>query len=174
MDAIWWATEALPVPVTAFNAYHRVSFVNISKYCPKPQPLIAKTNSLSFWAIIFKHFRGRALANLQQTRMALVILSYARDQMENAWIAGLCGLPRLLSEWSDEYIDHYELMPIALSVAKVIAENNQHFIAPSKLKSFQTCDAIRAGVCLQRLAHGNACPEHLQKCAASCILWNEQ
>jgi len=131
--AIWWATEALPVPVTAFLPIVTFPFLGISS--------LAEATSAYANPIIYLFLGAFILAlaverwNLHK-RIALAILSYTGTDGRRL-IGGFMVVAALLSMWMTNTSTTMMLMPIALSVAKVIADNNTH-LNPKQTKSFQT------------------------------------
>ncbi|WP_148261802.1 SLC13 family permease [Brumicola nitratireducens] len=131
--AIWWATEAVPVAATAFMPIIAFPFLSVSS--------IAETTAAYANPIIYLFLGAFILAlaverwNLHK-RIALVILSYAGTDGKRL-IAGFMVVAALLSMWMTNTSTTMMLMPIALSVAKVIAENNLH-LTEQRTKSFQT------------------------------------
>ena len=131
--AIWWATEAVPVAATAFMPIIAFPFLGVSS--------ITETTAAYANPIIYLFLGAFILAlaverwNLHK-RIALVILSYAGTDGKQL-IAGFMVVAALLSMWMTNTSTTMMLMPIALSVAKVIAENNLH-LSEQRTKSFQT------------------------------------
>lgn len=131
--AIWWATEAIPVPVTAFMPIIAFPFLSIST--------VAQTTEAYANPIIYLFLGAFILAlaverwNLHK-RIALGILSFSGTDGKRL-IAGFMVVAALLSMWMTNTSTTMMLMPIALSVAKVIAENNQH-LSTERTSSFQT------------------------------------
>jgi sodium-dependent dicarboxylate transporter 2/3/5 len=130
--AIWWSTEAVPVPVTAFLPIVVFPFLSISTM---------RETTVSYANPIIYLFLGAfilALAverwNLHK-RIALIILSYTGTDGRNL-IGGFMIVAALLSMWMTNTSTTMMLMPIALSVAKVIADNNSH-LSGQQTKSFQ-------------------------------------
>jgi sodium-dependent dicarboxylate transporter 2/3/5 len=131
--AVWWATEAVPVPVTAFLPIVTFPFLGISS--------LAEATSAYANPIIYLFLGAFILAlaverwNLHK-RIALAILSYTGTDGRRL-IGGFMIVAALLSMWMTNTSTTMMLMPIALSVAKVIADNNTH-LDPKQTKSFQT------------------------------------
>lgn len=131
--AIWWATEAMPVPVTAFLPIVMFPFLQISS--------LAQTTSSYANPIIYLFLGAFILALAVERwelhkRIALVILSYTGTDGRYL-IGGFMIVAALLSMWMTNTSTTMMLMPIALSVAKVIAEYNGH-LSSAQTKSFQT------------------------------------
>jgi sodium-dependent dicarboxylate transporter 2/3/5 len=131
--AIWWATEAIPVPATAFMPIIAFPFLGISS--------ISDTTETYANPIIYLFLGAFILALAVERwhlhkRIALVILSYTGTDGKQL-IAGFMVVAALLSMWMTNTSTTMMLMPIALSVAKVIAENNNHLSA-QRTQSFQT------------------------------------
>ncbi|MDT0596621.1 SLC13 family permease [Glaciecola petra] len=130
--AIWWATEAVPVPVTAFLPIVTFPFLSISS--------MRETTAAYANPIIYLFLGAFILAlaverwNLHK-RIALVILSYTGTDGRNL-IGGFMLVAALLSMWMTNTSTTMMLMPIALSVASVIAENNTH-LSKRQTKAFQ-------------------------------------
>jgi sodium-dependent dicarboxylate transporter 2/3/5 len=131
--AIWWATEAIPVAATAFMPIIAFPFLSISS--------ISDTTEAYANPIIYLFLGAFILALAVERwhlhkRIALVILSYTGTNGKQL-IAGFMVVAALLSMWMTNTSTTMMLMPIALSVAKVIAENNHHLSA-QRTQSFQT------------------------------------
>jgi sodium-dependent dicarboxylate transporter 2/3/5 len=131
--AIWWATEAVPVPVTAFLPIVMFPFLEVSS--------LAQTTASYANPIIYLFLGAFILALAVERwelhkRIALVILSYTGTDGRYL-IAGFMVVAALLSMWMTNTSTTMMLMPIALSVANVIAQQNSH-LSPAQTKSFQT------------------------------------
>ncbi|MFQ3248820.1 MAG: sodium-dependent dicarboxylate transporter 2/3/5 [Glaciecola sp.] len=131
--AVWWATEAIPVPATAFMPIIAFPFLSISS--------ISDTTEAYANPIIYLFLGAFILALAVERwhlhkRIALMILSYTGTDGKRL-IAGFMVVAALLSMWMTNTSTTMMLLPIALSVAKVIAENNHHLSA-QKTQSFQT------------------------------------
>lgn len=130
--AIWWATEAVPVPVTAFLPIVTFPFLSIST--------LAEATASYANPIIYLFLGAFILALAVERwdlhkRIALAILSYTGTDGSHL-IGGFMLVAALLSMWMTNTSTTMMLMPIALSVARVIAENNTH-LSQQQTKSFQ-------------------------------------
>ncbi|GAB2693735.1 SLC13 family permease [Aliiglaciecola aliphaticivorans] len=130
--AIWWATEAVPVPVTAFLPIVTFPFLGITT--------LAEATSDYANPIIYLFMGAFILALAVERwdlhkRIALVILSYTGTDGSHL-IGGFMIVAALLSMWMTNTSTTMMLMPIALSVTHVIAEHNPH-LSKQQTKSFQ-------------------------------------
>lgn len=130
--AIWWATEAVPVPVTAFLPIVVFPFLGVNT--------LAETTASYANPIIYLFLGAFILALAVERwalhkRIALAILAYTGTD-GNRLIGGFMLVAALLSMWMTNTSTTMMLMPIALSVARVIAENNTH-LSHQQTKSFQ-------------------------------------
>ncbi|MFT4652870.1 MAG: sodium-dependent dicarboxylate transporter 2/3/5 [Patiriisocius sp.] len=128
--ASWWATEAVPVPATAFLPIVVFPFLGV-------MPLAEVTASYAN-PIIYLFLGAFILAIAVERwhlhkRIALAILSYTGTDGRYL-IGGFMLVAAFLSMWMTNTSTTMMLMPIALSVAKVIADNNPN------LKAHQTGD----------------------------------
>lgn len=130
--AIWWATEAVPVPVTAFLPIVTFNVLGIASL---------RESTVSYAHPIIYLFLGAfilALAverwNLHK-RVALTILSHTGTEGKRL-IGGFMVVSALLSMWMTNTTTTMMLMPIAISVVKVISDNNEN-LAAHKLKDFR-------------------------------------
>lgn len=118
--ASWWATEAVPVPATAFLPIVVFPFLGL-------MPLGDVTASYANPVIYL--FLGAFILALAverwhlHKRIALAILSYTGTDGRYL-IGGFMLVAAFLSMWMTNTSTTMMLMPIALSVAKVIADNN--------------------------------------------------
>lgn len=131
--ASWWATEAVPVPATAFLPIVVFPFVDV-------MPLGEVTASYAN-PIIYLFLGAFILALAVERwhlhkRIALVILSYTGTDGRYL-IGGFMLVAAFLSMWMTNTSTTMMLMPIALSVAKVIADNSPD-LAPEQTKDFQS------------------------------------
>lgn len=130
--AVWWSTEAVPVPVTAFLPLVTFHLLGIST---------AKEAAMPYSNPIIYLFLGAfvlALAverwNLHK-RLALLILTHTGTDGRKL-ILGFMVVAALLSMWMTNTSTTMMLMPIALSVASVITENATNLTDKEKA-SFQ-------------------------------------
>lgn len=131
--ASWWATEAIPVPATAFLPIILFPFLGVAK--------IADVTASYANPIIYLFLGAFILALAVERwhlhkRIALLILSYTGTNGRYL-IGGFMLVAALLSMWMTNTSTTMMLMPIALSVAKVIADNNEQ-LKPAQIKDFQT------------------------------------
>lgn len=130
--AAWWATEAVSVPVTAFLPIVTFPFLSISSMVEATSHYANPIIYLFLGAFIL------ALAVekwMLHKRIALAILSVTGTDGRHL-IGGFMLVAALLSMWMTNTSTTMMLMPIALSVAKVIAENNSH-LSSKQTKAFQ-------------------------------------
>ena len=130
--AIWWATEAVPVPVTAFLPIVTFPFLGINT--------LAEATASYANPIIYLFLGAFILALAVERwelhkRIALSILSYTGTNGSRL-IGGFMLVAALLSMWMTNTSTTMMLMPIALSVARVIADNNSH-LSQEQTKTFQ-------------------------------------
>lgn len=131
--AIWWATEAIPVPVTAFLPIVSFPVLGVAD--------LKQTTSSYSNPIIFL-FLGAFLLALAverwqlHKRVALIILSYSGTDGKQL-IGGFMLVAALLSMWMTNTSTTMMLMPIALSVATVISDHVEELSVESK-KEFQS------------------------------------
>lgn len=130
--AIWWATEAVPVPVTAFLPIVVFPFLNVATLqeaaAPYANPIIYLFLGAFLLAITVERWS-------LHKRLALAILSYTGTNGRQL-IGGFMLVAALLSMWMTNTSTTMMLMPIALSVAKVIADNNPH-LGDKQAREFQ-------------------------------------
>lgn len=131
--ATWWATEAIPVPVTAFLPIVTFPSLGISS--------LSDTTSAYANPIIYLFLGAFLLAlaverwNLHK-RIALKILAFTGTDGKQL-IGGFMLVAALLSMWMTNTSTTMMLMPIALSVANVITSNNQN-LTDSQQKDFRS------------------------------------
>ena len=117
--AIWWATEAIPVPVTAFLPLVTFDFLGIANAneaaAPYSNPIIYLFLGAFILALSIERW------NLHK-RIALIILSHTGTEGRRL-IFGFMLVAALLSMWMTNTSTTMMLMPIAISVAKVIVDN---------------------------------------------------
>lgn len=115
--AIWWATEAIPVPVTAFLPIVTFDMLGIASLRDAATPYANPTIYLFLGAFIL------ALAVERwdlHKRVALLILSRTGTEGSRL-ILGFMIVAALLSMWMTNTSTTMMLLPIAISVAAVIA-----------------------------------------------------
>ena len=117
--AVWWASEAIPVPATAFIPLVTFAYFGISSF--------KETASAFAHPIIFL-FLGAFFIALAierwhlHRRIALKILSYTGTDGKRL-IAGFMLTAAFLSMWISNTSTTMMLLPICLSVAKVIVDS---------------------------------------------------
>jgi solute carrier family 13 (sodium-dependent dicarboxylate transporter), member 2/3/5 len=130
--AIWWATEAIPVPVTAFLPIVTFPMLGIASL---KEATAAYSNPIIFL------FMGAFLLALAverwhlHKRIALSILSVTGTD-GNRLIGGFMVVAALLSMWMTNTSTTMMLMPIALSVTTVICDNIDG-LSKSRKSNFQ-------------------------------------
>lgn len=130
--AIWWATEAVPVPVTAFLPIVTFPVLGVSSLTEA---------TASYANPIIYLFLGAFILALAverwslHKRIALMILAYTGTDGRNL-IGGFMIVAALLSMWMTNTSTTMMLMPISLSVAKVITDHNTQLSA-TQSRSFQ-------------------------------------
>lgn len=130
--AAWWATEAVSVPATAFLPMVMFPFLEVAS--------IAETTRHYANPIIYLFLGAFILAIAIEKwqlhkRIALTILSLTGTDGKFL-IAGFMVVAALLSMWMTNTSTTMMLLPIALSVANMIAEENSH-LTDQQVKSFQ-------------------------------------
>ena len=131
--AIWWSTEAIPVPATAFLPIVTFPVLGISS--------LADATAAYANPIIYLFLGAFILALAVERwylhkRIALVILAYTGTNGSHL-IGGFMVVAALLSMFMTNTSTTMMLMPIALSVAKVIADNNTS-LSVGQTKAFQS------------------------------------
>ncbi len=130
--AVWWATEAIPVPVTAFIPLVAFDPLGVLSFkdsaVPFAHPIIFLFMGAFFLAIAVERW------NLHK-RIALLILTRTGTNGSHL-IAGFMVVAALLSMWMTNTSTTMMLLPIGLSVVKVICENGDG-IAEQQRKDFQ-------------------------------------
>ncbi|MEO2267602.1 DASS family sodium-coupled anion symporter [Pseudoalteromonas sp. YIC-656] len=117
--AIWWATEAIPVPVTAFIPLAAFDFLGISSIKEAAAAYANPVIYLFLGAFILAAAVERW--NLHK-RIALLILSHTGTDGRRL-IAGFMAIAALLSMWMTNTSTTMMLLPIGLSVTKVILDS---------------------------------------------------
>ena len=131
--AVWWATEAIPVPVTAFLPLVVFAPLGISTLSEASAPFANK--------IIYLYLGGFMMAlaverwNLHK-RIALSILSNTGTEGKKL-IRGFMLTTALLSMFMTNTSTTMMLLPIAISIVAVIKDNVDG-ISPETKKNFQT------------------------------------
>jgi sodium-dependent dicarboxylate transporter 2/3/5 len=130
--AIWWATEAIPVPVTAFLPIVTFDFLGIADIkeaaAPYSNPIIYLFLGAFILALSVERW------NLHK-RVALLILSHTGTEGKRL-ILGFMLVAALLSMWMTNTSTTMMLMPIAISVVTVIV-NNVDGLSTRQGKDFQ-------------------------------------
>lgn len=130
--AAWWATEAVSVPVTAFLPMVMFPFLDVASMADTTRHYANPIIYLFLGAFIL----AIAIEKWQlHKRIALAILSITGTDGKFL-IAGFMVVAALLSMWMTNTSTTMMLMPIALSVANMIAQENQH-LNDRQIKAFQ-------------------------------------
>lgn len=130
--AIWWSTEAIPVPATAFLPIISFPVLGIASL---------KQATSSYANPILYLFLGAFILALAverwqlHKRVAMAILSYTGTDGKRL-IAGFMTVAALLSMWMTNTSTTMMLMPIALSVATVVTDQIEELSSQRK-KDFQ-------------------------------------
>ncbi|AWL10766.1 Protein I'm not dead yet [Saliniradius amylolyticus] len=131
--AIWWASEAIPVPATALVPLAMFDILGIASFkeaaAPFANPIIYLFLGAFLLAISVEKW------NLHK-RIALSLLSVTGTEGRRL-IAGFMLVAAFLSMWMSNTSTTLMLLPIALSVAKVIADNLTE-ASETQIKHFQT------------------------------------
>ena len=118
--AIWWATEAIPVPATAFMPLVLLPFLNIR---PISEAASSYANPI-IYLFLGAFLLAIAIERWQlHKRIALNILLLTGTNGVRL-IAGFMVVTAILSMWMTNTSTTMMLMPIALSIAKVLVDNN--------------------------------------------------
>ncbi len=120
--AAWWATEAVPVPVTAFLPLITFDLLDIVSFKEAAAPYAHPTIYLFLGAFILAIAVERW--DLHK-RIALTILSRVGTDGKRL-VGGFMVVAALLSMWMTNTSTTMMLMPISLSVATMIISNNNH------------------------------------------------
>jgi sodium-dependent dicarboxylate transporter 2/3/5 len=130
--AAWWATEAVSVPVTAFLPMVMFPFLDVATMGDTTRHYANPIIYLFLGAFIL----AIAIEKWQlHKRIALAILSITGTDGKFL-IGGFMVVAALLSMWMTNTSTTMMLMPIALSVATLIAQENRHLSEP-QIKGFQ-------------------------------------
>ena len=130
--AAWWATEAVSVPVTAFLPMVMFPFLDVSSMVETSKHYANPIIYLFLGAFIL----AIAIEKWQlHKRIALAILSTTGTDGKFL-IAGFMIVAALLSMWMTNTSTTMMLMPIALSVANMIAQENKH-LTDGQIRAFQ-------------------------------------
>ncbi|WP_088329553.1 DASS family sodium-coupled anion symporter [Lacimicrobium sp. SS2-24] len=131
--AIWWASEAIPVPATALVPLAMFDILGIASFeeaaAPFANPIIYLFLGAFLLAISVEKW------NLHK-RIALNLLAVTGTEGRRL-IAGFMLVAAFLSMWMSNTSTTLMLLPIALSVAKVIADNLSA-ASETQIKHFQT------------------------------------
>ena len=122
--AVWWATEVLPIPVTALLPILLFPAFGIMTVEASTAPYAEPTIFLLLGGFIIA--TGLARWNLHR-RLALNILVRIKDNPE-AIIAGFMGTTAFISMWISNTASAIMMMPIAMSLVSEVSgdETNQH------------------------------------------------
>ena len=118
--ASWWATEAVPVPVTAFLPLVTFDLLNIASFKEAAASYAHPTIYLFLGAFILAIAVERW--DLHK-RIALTILSRVGTDGKRL-VGGFMVVAALLSMWMTNTSTTMMLMPIAVSVATMVISNN--------------------------------------------------
>jgi sodium-dependent dicarboxylate transporter 2/3/5 len=130
--AIWWATEAIPVPVTAFIPLVTFDLLGISDIKATAAPYAHPVIFLFLGAFVLAIALERWMLH---KRIALLILTHTGTDGKRL-IAGFMLVSAFLSMWMTNTSTTMMLLPIAISVATVVIENLEQVTVKQK-KDFQ-------------------------------------
>lgn len=116
---IWWSTEAIPVPATAFLPLVTFELLGISSLSTAAESYAHPTIYLFFGAFVLALSVERWGLH---KRFALFILTKTGTDGSRLTL-GFMGVAALLSMWMTNTSTTMMLLPIAVSVAKVISDN---------------------------------------------------
>ncbi len=118
--AIWWATEAIPLPVTSLLPLVLFPLLSITDFRGAATPYANPVNFLLLGGfIIAKSLERWSL----HRRIALNVLARVGNHPQ-AIIGGFMGVTALLSMWISNTASTLMMLPIAISVAAVVAPEN--------------------------------------------------